>query len=449
MPQERPNIVIMLADNVGYGDLGCYGGGVLRGAPTPRLDKLASEGLRLTNFNVEAECTPSRSALLTGRLPIRSGTSAYFLPGQPGGLHPWEITMAEMLSGVGYSTVMYGKWHLGHTAGRLPTDQGFDEWWGFLLSSDSSMHPEAIGFDPEICTVQHLWEGKKGEQSTKLEVYDLQRRPFIEETITQKSVDYVKKHAQSEQPFFLYIPFSLPHAPALPHPDFKGKSGSGDFADVMIELDYRTGQVLDAIQEAGIEDNTIVIWISDNGPCAPWPWMGDSGPFHGELGTAYEGAIRTAGMIRWPGKVESGRVSNEMFAILDFFPTLANIVGGKVPTDRPIDGVDQTDFILGKQQKSNRESLLLFIHEDLMAVKWRKFKVHLKVAEEAGGEIKTLGDGRIFNLEMDLKERHNIAVYNTWIAEPVVQIVARYMASLSKYPNLMPGQTELPAEYKE
>jgi len=197
----------------------------------------------------------------------------------------------------------------------------------------------------------------------------------------------------------------------------------------MMELDYRTGQVLDAIQEAGIEDNTIVIWISDNGPCAPWPWMGDSGPFRGELGTAYEGAIRTPGMIRWPGKIGPGRVSNEMFAILDLFPTLANIVGEKVPTDRPIDGVDQTDFILGNQEKSNRESLLLFIHQDLMAIKWRKFKIHLKVSEEAGGEIKTLLDGRVFNIEMDLKERHNIGVYNVWIAEPVVQVVARYMAS--------------------
>ena len=174
----------------------------------------------------------------------------------------------------------------------------------------------------------------------------------FEINVPVNSIDLVNRHCLSviaeltigfgKEPRDAVIPLFLANLRS----DFKGKSGNGDFADAMVELDYRTGQVLDAIQEASIEDNTIVIWISDNGPNAPWPWMGDSGPFRGELGTAYEGAIRTPGIIKWPSKIEPGRVSNEIFAILDFFPTLANILGGKVPTDRPIDGIDQTDFII-------------------------------------------------------------------------------------------------------
>ncbi|MEH6584452.1 MAG: arylsulfatase [Halioglobus sp.] len=446
MAVERPNIVIMLSDNLGYGDLGAYGGGEIRGAATPRIDQLAGEGMRFTNFNVEAECTPSRSALMTGRMPIRSGTTrAVPVPGLPVGLAPWEYTVAEMLSDQGYDTAIYGKWHLGYVDDRLPINQGFDEWWGFPFSTDMAWFPDAVGFDPELFGVPRLYEGRKGEGVKTLQPYDKSVRPFIDAIIAEKSVAYIEEHAKTEKPFFLYVPWSLVHHPSIAHPDFQGKSGAGKFGDAMMEHDYRVGQVLDAIKAAGIEDNTLVIYASDNGPDrAEYPYVGDTGPYRGYLGTVHEGSIRTPMIMRWPGNVPEAKVSNEIVSINDIFPTLAAIVGGDVPDDRAIDGVDQTPFFLGEQAHSNRESVVFFAGEQFMAVKWRQFKIYMH-GEKAGIDERgynNLWAPEAYNLELDPKEQHNLALQNLWLLASALKPSFEYVYSVQKYGLILPGGDE-------
>ncbi len=443
MAADRPNIVLMLSDNLGYGDLGAYGGGIIRGAPTPRIDQLAGEGMRFTNFNVEAECTPSRSALMTGRMPIRSGTTrAIPVPGLPIGLSPWEYTIAEMLSDKGYDTAIYGKWHLGYVDERLPINQGFDEWWGFPFSTDMAWFPDAVGFDPTLFDVPRLYEGRKGEGVKPLQPYDKSVRPLVDSIIAEKSVAYIEQHANTEAPFFLYIPWSLVHHPSIAHPDFQGKSGAGKFGDAMMEHDYRVGQVLDAIKKAGIEDDTLVIYASDNGPDrAEYPYVGDTGPFRGYLGTVHEGSIRTPMMMRWPGKVPASRVSNEIVSINDIFPTLAAIVDGEVPDDRAIDGVDQSPFFLGEQEQSNRDTVVLFAGDQFMAVKWRQFKIYMH-GESA--DINRRGYHKLwapaaYNLELDPKEQHDLAMQNLWLLASVLKPSFEYVHSVQKYGLILPG----------
>ena len=322
---RKPNIVFMLVDNVGYGEFGCYGGGILRGAPTPRIDQLATEGLRLLNFNVEAQCTPSRSALMTGRFSIRSGTYAVPIGGAPDGLTLWEVTIAELLSAKGYATGMWGKWHLGSAEDRFPTHQGFDEWYGIPRTYDEAMWPSSNetnsvwpsvgnkqGWNAKVVHPEHIYEARKDEKARQIAELEVDRRRTMEAEITTRAVDFIKRNADAGKPFFAYIPFSLVHMPTLPNPDFAGKTGNGDWADCLAEMDYRIGQVLDAIKAAGIEDDTLVILASDNGPEATDPWEGASGPWRGTYFTAMEGSLRAPFIIRWPGKVPAGGVSNEI-----------------------------------------------------------------------------------------------------------------------------------------
>ena len=254
----------MLVDNMGYGDLSCYAGPI-RGVATPRIDKLAREGIQLTNFNVEPECTPSRSALMTGRMPIRSGTSSVVMTGGKDGLAQWEYTIAELLSDAGYATAHYGKWHLGSNEGRFPTDQGFDEWYGIPRSTGETMWLDQPGYDPAIYTPEPVLEGVKGEKSKFVRNYDTHFRPLIDREIANRSVAYIGKQAKAGKPFFLYIPFTLPHEPPLAHPDFQDPKRT-QYQNVLAEIDHNAGMVLDAIDEAGIRDNTIVVFASDNGP---------------------------------------------------------------------------------------------------------------------------------------------------------------------------------------
>jgi arylsulfatase len=442
---DRPNIVLMLSDNVGYGELGVYGGGALRGAPTPRLDSLAEQGMRFTNFNVEVECTPSRSALMTGRYPIRSGTGRISMPGLPGGLAPWEHTMAEMLSDVGYRTAILGKWHLGATPGRFPTDQGFDEWWGFPFSTGVAAFPKTVGFDSSVAHVPQLLEGTRGGGVQPVESYTLDKRPFIDEWIAERAVSYIAAHAGDEEPFFLYLPWSHAHHPYLPHPEFKGRSSSGDFGDIMVEHDHRVGQVLDAVETAGIAADTLVIYASDNGPdAAYYPQASNSGPFRGYLGSAYEGSIRTPMMVRWPGRVPSDRVTNALVSMTDLLPTLAAIVGAELPDDRAIDGVDQSALVLGTSDASARQSVLVFSENTLLAVKWRQFKVFMTGddPEARDRDWRRLAIPMIFNIEQDPREEVDLAVRYLWVLQPTSGEITRFLMSVRRYGLVPPGGEE-------
>ncbi|MCS6852049.1 MAG: arylsulfatase [Gemmataceae bacterium] len=436
---DRPNIVLMLADNLGYGELGCYGGGILRGAPTPRIDRLSSEGLRLLNYNVEPQCTPSRSALLTGRFPMRSGTMRVNRGDALYGLTQWEITLAELLSDRGYATGHFGKWHLGKTEGRFPTNQGFDEWYGIPNSSNEAPWTSAVGFDPSVVAVPHILEGRKGEPTRPVEVYDLRTRRLIEAEITRRAIAFIRRHAQAGRPFFAYVPFTLVHYPTLPHPDFAGKTGQGNFADALAELDHRVGQILDTLAELGIEQNTIVIFTSDNGPEERLPWRGWAGPWSGSYFTAMEGSLRVPFLLRWLGKVPAGRTSNEIVHEVDIFPTLARLTGAEPPRDRIIDGVDQSAFLLGKQDKSNREGFPCYVGDVLHAVKWRNWKLHFVWQEYMFDPPQRLPNLRLHNLIEDPRERHGIDWTSTWVYTPMMRIVADFEASLKKEPPIPPG----------
>ncbi len=452
---SKPNIVFILVDNLGYGELGVYGGGILRGAPTPRIDKLASEGMRLLNFNVEAQCTPSRSALMTGRFSIRSGTYAVPIGGVADGLTLWEITIAELLSGQGYATGMWGKWHLGSAEERFPTHQGFDEWYGIPRTYDEAFWPslnEAAGLWPSrgnqqgwnasIAAPEPIYEAHRGEKARQVGVLNLDTRRTMEAEITDHAVAFIKRNAAASKPFYAYVSSSMVHMPVLPNPAFVGKTGNGDWADCLAEMDYRTGQILDAIKDAGIEDNTIVIFASDNGPEATDPWEGDSGPWRGTYFTAMEASLRAPFIIRWPGKVPAGRVSNEIVHIVDMYPTLARVGGAQVPTDRPIDGIDQLDFFLGKQENSNREGFPAYVADRLSAVKWHNWKMHLIWQVNMYDTPQTLPLPKVVNLLTDLKEERDAGATNSWVGVPMTKILVDFEQSLKKYPPIKAGTPE-------
>jgi len=438
---RKPNIVFILMDNLGYGEVGCYGGGITRGAPTPRIDKLATEGTRLTNFNVEAQYSPSRSAIMTGRFSIRSGTHSVPIGEGLDGLTQWETTIAKLLSGVGYATGHFGKWHLGSEQGRLPNDQGFDEWYGIPRTTDEALWPGEPGAKAAGVSFEYIMEGRKGEKSREIVVYDLDQRRLIDAEITRRTIDFMKRSVAAGKPFYAYVPFTLVHFPTLPNPKFAGKTGYGDFSDALAEMDEHVGEILDAIDALKIRDNTIVVFTSDNGPEATWPWQGSSGPWRGYYFTHMEGSLRVPFIIRWPGHIPASRVSNEIVHEVDTYTTFAKIAGASVPQDRPIDGVDQSDFFFGKSDRSNRDGFPVFVADRLEAVKWRNWKVVFYDEQRDWWTPPTkLGVPKAFDLITDPKEEYpTTGLRHSWLAGPAMKIVAEFEQTLKKYPAIRPG----------
>ena len=440
-PASKPNIVFLLMDNLGYGEVGCYGGGITRGAPTPRIDKLATEGTRLTNFNVEAQCSPSRSAIMTGRFSIRSGTHSVPIGGGLDGLTQWEVTIADTLSDAGYATAHFGKWHLGSDQGRLPNSQGFDEWYGIPRTTDEALWPSEPAAKDAGVPFEHIMEGRKGEKSRDVVVYDLDQRRLIDTEITRRTIDFMKRSVAASKPFYAYVPFTLVHFPTLPNPKFAGKTSFGDFPDALSEMDAHVGEILDAIDALNIRDNTIVVFTSDNGPEATWPWQGSSGGWRGYYFTPMEGSLRAPFIIRWPNRIPASRASNEIVHEVDTFTTFAKIAGASVPQDRPIDGVDQTDFFLGKFEKSNREGFPVFVADRLEAIKWRNWKVVFYEEQRDWWTPPTkLGSPKAFNLITDPKEEYpQTGLLSSWIAGPAIKVMVDFEQSLKKYPPIAPG----------
>lgn len=438
---NKPNIVFVLMDNLGYGEVGVYGGGVLRGAATPRIDQLAAEGTRLTNYNVEAQCTPSRSAIMTGRFAIRSGTHSVPLPGMPDGLTQWEVTIAELLSGVGYATAHFGKWHLGSAQERLPNAQGFDEWYGIPRTTDEAMYPSQQHAHAAEVPFMHVMEGRKGETSRDLVLYDLDQRRLIDAEITRRTIDFMQRSVAADKPFYAYVPFTLVHFPTLPNPAFAGKTGHGDFADSLAEMDSNVGQILDAVDSLQIRDNTIFVFASDNGPDPTFPSQGSAGPWSGYYFTHMEGSLRAPFIIRWPGHVPAGRVSNEIVHAVDTFSTFVAIAGARTPRDRPIDGVDQSEFLLGKSEKSAREGFPAFVADRLEAVKWHDYKIAFYESErDWWTPAAKLGVPKIFDLITDPKEEYGATLTpDGWVAQPMMRIVGEFEASTRQYPLIQPG----------
>lgn len=376
----------------------------------------------------------------------------------PGGLktlQPEEVTLGEVFKSAGYDTTYIGKWHLDAEAKSQPQNQGFDQWLvGFSGTTDVVLYGpnmEQAGVPEPLRQSLEYWivEAKGPGDPRRIRTYDLEYRKQIEGDIADASVDYIKRQAKTGSPFFLLIGRTRPHFPNDVGSEFAGKSGVGKYGDSVVELDYRTGQVLDAIDDAGIADNTIVIFVSDNGPTSTGGsldelYVGDTGPYRGELGDAYEGSIPTVGTVRWPGRIAPS-VTDEMFAIHDFLPTLAKIIDVDIPADRPIDGVDQSAFLLGKQDKSNREHLLTFIGDRLVALRWRQWRMYPveflgtrgnpSTAGYVGTMRETAGYPQIYNIEADPKEQLNVAHLNGWLVAMYLQLVAQYQATLVDHPN--------------
>lgn len=435
---NKPNVIVMMVDNLGWGELGVYGGGELRGAPTPRLDELASEGMLLQNFNVEPQCTPTRSAFMTGRRPIRSGTTKVVW-GMLYGMTNWEKTVAELMSEAGYATGMFGKWHIGDIPGRFPTDQGFDEWYGVANTTDESEYSSQFQYDEKVGTNPMIVEAVKGKAPRDVKSYDVQARREIDSELNKRAIDFMARKVREKKPFFAFIPYTQPHLPTLPHPDFDNKTGNGHYADVLAEIDFRAGEILDAVDNLKIRDNTVVIWFSDNGPEYFYPWHGTAGPWRGAYFTAWEGSLRAPFMIRWPGKIPKESVSNEIVHVVDLLPTLGRIAGYDVPIDRKIDGVDQLDFFTGKQKKSNLEGFIVYNNDDVYGYKWRNWKMHLIELENMNSSPKQLNVPRIYNLITDPKEEYNMAEEATWVLPVMFKKIVEFQKTLIEEPPITLG----------
>jgi len=439
---DKPNIVLVLMDNFGWGEVGVYGGGVMRGAATPNIDSLATDGFRLTNFNVEAECTPSRSALMTGRYGIRTRQRPDGPPrGVWYGITKWEVTMAEMLSDVGYTTSLFGKWHLGDTEGRFPTDQGFDEWIGIPRSSDRAFWPDSNSFTPGShpdAVFTHVMSSKRGETPVELDVFGRDKRKTMDREITDQAIDFMRRKADGDQPFFTFLAYTQTHEPVDPHPDYYGKTGNGSFADVLAQTDDYVGELLATIDELGLKDNTIFIFTSDNGREGVPRSFGFTGPWRSGMFSPYEGSLRVPFLVRWPGKIPPGQVSNDIVHQIDLFPTLASIVGADLPKGRVIDGADQSDFFMGKADTSARESVIIYIGNELFGAKWRNWKILLKEIDDSrnGYAVMDMAYASVYNLLVDPKEEVPELNYlnDTWVDFPLYQVLEDHEASIAADP---------------
>jgi arylsulfatase A len=398
-----PNIVLFFADDMGYGDLGCYGHPTIR---TPRLDRMAAEGVRLTSFYAAAPyCTPSRVGLLTGRYPVRTGQYNNLGPESVGGLSLDERLVPEVLKARGYRTKAIGKWHLGHNpAEYLPTSRGFDSYLGLLYSNDM-IRPWVQTDEP-----MHLYRDR-----TIIEEHPVDQ-DRLTERYTEEAVQFIKESGDS--PFFLYFPHSMPHLPVRTSDRFRGESEGGLYGDVIETIDWSVGRVLDTLKETGKDGNTMVIFTSDNGPWLNLPprmlqggnerWhSGTKSLLRGSKGTTFEGGQRVPAIFRWPGHIPAGGQSAEMASTLDIYATIIKAAGGTVPGDRIMDGTDILPFLKGRAP-SPRDEFFYFLSNRLEAVRsgdW-KLRVTGRREEETGETAVTT---ELFHLGRDPGESYNVA----------------------------------------
>lgn len=411
---RRPNIVIIFADDLGYGDIGAFGAPNIR---TPRLDAMAAEGQKWTSFYVQPVCSPSRAALLTGRLPIRNGmfgspsgtAPKVFRDNAAEGLPLEEVTIAELLKAAGYRTGMVGKWHLGQLPQFLPTHQGFDSWFGLPYSHDMRMtvlrdngYNTAAYYSPK----PEYWDVPLMQNERVIE------RPVDHRTLTKRYTDQAVQFIAENRngPFFLYLAHSLPHIPLARSDEFVGHSAGGMYGDVVEEIDWSVGKVLDALRAAGVERNTLVLFTSDNGPWLPFRDHGGSAEqLKQGKGSTWEGGVRTPAIFWWPGTVRPGVVT-EMGSGLDLLATAASLAGARVPSDRPIDSIDLTAALTGAGP-SPRNELLYYWDSELRAVRKGKYKAHFITSGAYDDpEPRTVHNPPLlFDLSVDPGERSNIA----------------------------------------
>lgn len=374
--KRSPNIILILTDDLGYGDLSVSGNTLIK---TPNIDDIAHKGVNLTDFHASANvCTPSRAGLMTGRYAARAGLAKKVVfPKSTHGLRTDEVTIAELLQKAGYKTGMFGKWHLGHQRGMLPSEQGFDEFIGVPYSHD--MNPLPLMHNENVI-------------ADKIPLNDLTRR------FTDNAIDFIK--ANKAEPFFVYLPYTAPHEPLLTEPSFERVSSAGVYGDVVEELDFHIGRLLTTLADTGLEENTLVIFTSDNGP---W-WEGSSGPHLGRKAGQRAGAYQVPFLAKWPARIPAGTVSGAMASNIDIFPTLAALAGIGVPAPLKLDGKDILPNLLGSEQ-SPHEFLYYFDEEDLAAIRTEQFKMLLEVSyNETRIPLAKVGRVLLFDLDAGPEE---------------------------------------------
>ena len=460
--QVEPNILVIMADDVGWMNVSAYGGDIM-GVRTPNIDRIGREGIRFTSFYAQPSCTAGRAAFLTGQLPVRTGLTTVGTPGSPAGLQKADITLAEILKTKGYSTAQFGKNHLGDLEEHLPHRHGFDEYFGNLyhLNGNEDLEDPDRPTDPEFRkkfdprgVVSGTADGPtkdEGPLTTK-------RMETFDDEIVSKSLDFLDRKARDKKPFFLW------HCSARLHVFFhfkegvRGKSRAGRedvYGDALAEHDGHVGQLLAKLEATGLDQNTIVVYVTDNGAYQyMWPEGGTS-PFRGDKGTTWEGGVRAPCMVRWPGAV-GGRVSSEIVDMTDLLPTLASAAGETDAVEKlkkgadyggknykvHLDGYDQTALFTGKSDKSARKFVFYYDETVLTAIRYESFKVTFSMKEGGHWDDPLVGLGRpmITNLRMDPFERQTgdvnrqYAERKTWVLTPIVGIAEKHLTTFRDFP---------------
>jgi arylsulfatase len=401
----QPHVILIYCDDLGYGDLGCYGGKLA----TPHLDRLAREGMRFTNFySANPVCSPSRAALLTGRYPTRVNVPRVLFPRDEAGLPPTETTIAAMLKPLGYRTQCVGKWHLGHKPDYLPMRRGFDHYFGIPYSND--MTPRWLMRDAEVI-----------EEQATLET--------LTPRYTEAALDFIDR--SKADPFFLYFAHTYPHIPLAASTRFRGKSPHGIYGDVIAELDWSVGELMARLKRHNLDRNTLVLFSSDNGP---W-YQGSPGPLRGRKGMTWEGGVRVPLLARMPGRIPAGRVSNGVASTMDVLPTVAQLAGARLP-EKPLDGINIWGLLEGRQAAIEREALLYFDDWNLQCARLGPWKLHVarynnvtySPAPQGGRRNLPLEPPELYHLDRDPDESYDVAAENPAVVKDMQARIGRLMA---------------------
>jgi len=457
--KKRPNILVFLMDDVGWGDFGCYGGGVAVGAPTPNFDKIARNGLQLTSCYSEPSCSPSRATLLTGRVPNRHGLHRPPMYGEAGGLQG-ETTVAQLLSEGGYVTQAVGKWHVGENSASQPQNVGFDDFYGFLSVSDMYSEwrdphyfPEIVYSDARTEWVKNMpfnrcfVHAKRGGAATNVEEVTIPVLSLLDEKWCQYSQNFITGMAKKDQPWLLYHCTRGAHFDNYPHEKFLGKSPARHpYKDTMLEMDEIIGRLVETLRATGQLEDTLIFISSDNGPhMETWP---DSAftPFRCAKGSTWEGGVRVPGLMMWQGTIDPDQKSDGLFDFNDIMPTALGLAGesARLPTDRYIDGIDQTSFLLAPGGASNRKYHYYWLQENFSALRCGEYKMVLTAtsdddAGQAGpggftGVLERYAYARMYNLWLDPKETHNYMTRKLAYVDVFQHGIRNHLGTFKKYP---------------
>jgi arylsulfatase A len=432
---EKPNIVMIFCDDLGYGDLGVYGNPTIR---TPHLDRMASEGMRFTDFYSAASvCTPSRAALMTGRYPVRSGMCSdrrrVLFPNSMGGLPKEEWTIAEALKEQGYATAAVGKWHLGHRVEYLPTRHGFDSYYGIPYSNDMDPTPTAPRGAAKSLQPQVTWWNVPLLRDEKV-VEQPAEQTTITRRYTREAIKWIK--ANQETPFFLYLAHSMPHVPLFRSPKFAHRSLRGLYGDVIEEIDWSVGQVMNFLRQTGLDENTLVFFTSDNGP---WLTQGPAGGTAGLLregkGSTWEGGMREPAIAWWPGVIRGGQISSALASTLDLFPTFIKLAGGRIREDHALDGHDMAS-VLFHGREARRPHFAFFRGTRIFALRMGAYKAHF-LTKSAYGRDPVITHERplIFNLQHDPSERFDLGESRPELVQAFSNLKMHYLSEVTFAPS--------------